>query len=174
MTTSENQRTRTRRPFEDTPVTADKSKAEIRAMLLKYGVEQFGIIEGPGRALIGFTHQGRTIRIEVPLPDPEAKPALRAPYSRTAASQKAALAKYAQEERRLWRVARTWILGQLEAVASGFKTFEEVFLADTVLVNGQTFATWAAPQLQRHAEQGQLPPLLPGSPPEALPERNRR
>ena len=37
-------------------------------------------------------------------------------------------------------------------VESGFKTFEEVFLSDTVLANGQTFATWAAPQLQRQAE----------------------
>jgi hypothetical protein len=110
------------------------------------------------------------VRTEVPLPDPEATPALRAPYSRTAANKKEAAAKYAQEERRLWRVVRTWILGQLEAVASGFKTFEEVFLADTVLANGQTFATWAAPQLQRQAEQGQLPPLLPGTPPKALPK----
>jgi hypothetical protein len=139
MRTRQDQRIRTRRPFEDTVVSADKSKAEIRAMLLKYGVEQFGVLEGPGRAVIAFTHQGRTIRIEVPLPD-TATPALRVASSQTAASKREAQAKYAQEERRLWRV---------------------------------TFSTWAAPQLERQAERGQLPPLLPGSRPEALPDGNR-
>jgi hypothetical protein len=151
---------RTRRPFEETTVPADRSKGEIRAMLLKYGVDQFGVLEEPGRALIGFRHQGRTYRIDVPLPTPE-KPALAPPRSRAAPDQKAARARYEQEERRIWRVVRAWILGQLEAVESGFKTFEEVFLADTVLTNGQTFFTWAAPQLEHQADSGQLPALLP-------------
>ena len=151
---------RTRRPFEETTVPVDRSKGEIRAMLLKYGVDQFGIMEEPGRALIGFRHQGRTYRIDVPLPTPEI-PALAPPRSRAATDPKAARARYEQEERRLWRVVRAWILGQLEAVESGFKTFEAVFLADTVLANGQTFFTWAAPQLEHQAQSGQLPALLP-------------
>lgn len=78
---------------------------------------------------IGFTAHGRTIRIEVPLPDPQ-RPPLRPSESRGAKAVQAALE---QEERRIWRAVRLWIFGQLEAIRSGIRTFEIAFLSDVVL-----------------------------------------
>lgn len=149
----------TRRAFEETTVSADKTKAEIRAMLLKYGAEQFGIIEGPGRAVIGFTAHGRTVRIEVPVPDPQ-RPPLPAPDARSRGA-KAVQAALDQEERRIWRAVRLWIFGQLEAIRSSIRTFEIAFLSDTVLPSGQTFSEWAEPQIERQVAAGEMPALLP-------------
>lgn len=144
-----------RRPFEETTVPADKSKSEIRAMLLRYGVEQFGIMEDAQQAVIGFRYAGRTIKIEVPMPPPLPKQGWKS-NAEMSRLRKA----WEQEERRLWRVVREWIHGQLEAVASGFRTFAAVFLADTVIGRGQTFAQWAEPQLAEMQRTGKMPELL--------------
>jgi len=151
-----------RKAFETTTVPPDKTKGEIRQMLLKYDVTQFGIMEEPCRALIGFRKGGRTVRLVIPLPD-RSLPA----FSKTGAvlgrGTPAALKAHDQEERRIWRAVRTWIFGQLEAVRSGIVTFEEVWLSHTVLPSGQTFSEWAAPQIEQEVIAGLMPHLLSGS-----------
>jgi len=151
-----------RRAFEDTTVSADKTKGEIRALLLKYGVTQFGIMEEPCRALIGFHKGGRTVRLIVPLPDKSLR-ALSKTGGHLPAGTPAALKVHEQEERRIWRAVRTWIFGQLEAVRSGIQTWEQVFLPWTVLSNGQTFSEWAEPQIEQEVSAGRMPRLLTGS-----------
>lgn len=121
-----------RRAFETTTVSTDKTKAEIRAMLLKYGADHFGIMEGHDRCLILFTCHARNVSIEVPMPVKKELSAWA-----TGAARKKQQEAWAQEERRLWRATRMWIFGQLEAVKSGIKTFEAVFLADTLLSSGE-------------------------------------
>ena len=148
-----------RRPYEDTTVSADRSKAEIREILLRYGAEQFGISEGHGHARLGFVAQGRLIRIDLGLPDRRHSAATKAGKWLRAGSA-AALSIHDQEERRLWRAVRAWIYAQLESVESGIRTFSEVFLADTVLPNGERFADWAAPQIEEQVEGGRMPRLL--------------
>lgn len=134
--------TERKKAFHTTKVEANKTKGQIRDLLVKYGATQFGIMEEEGRALVGFHAQGRTVRIEVPLP---------LPLSFNAKA----------EEMRIWRAVRAWIFAQLAAVDSGIKTFEEAFLADTVLPSGETFSHWAAPQIKTYLTQGQMPALLP-------------
>lgn len=143
-----------RRPYEDTPVAADKSKAEIRTLLLKYGVEQYGIMEDAHQAVIGFSRKGRTIRIEVPIPP---QPLLRDHWS-TAEKGRVRRA-WQQEEQRIWRVVFHWIKNQLEAVESGFRTFEQAFLPETVLTDGRTLGEWAEPQIDEMLRTGKLPRL---------------
>ena len=150
-----------RRAFEDTAVAANKTKMEVRDRLVKYGVQQFGIFEEPCRALIGFTHRGRTVKIEVPLPD-KALRATSKSGSYLAPGTPAALKAHEQEERRIWRAVRAWVFAQLEAVASGIVTWEEVFLPFTLLGNGQTVSEWYGRQLKELADGGKLPGLLHG------------
>ncbi len=149
-----------RRPYEDTTVSADRSKAEVREILLRYGATQFGIMEENGRAIVMFQVQGRLVRLEVPLPDRTDSAMTKAgKYLR--AGTAAALSFHDQEERRLWRATRAWIFGQVEAIESGIRTLEEVFLADILLPSGERFADWAAPQLERTVQAGEMPALLP-------------
>lgn len=155
-----------RRAYEDTTVSANQSKAEIRDLLVRYGAEQFGIMESADRAVIGFVAHGRLIRLEVALPDRRQAAATKAGKLLRAGSA-AALSVHDQEERRLWRATRSWIFAQLEAVESGIRTFENLFLGDTVLPSGETFAQWAEPQLAREIDAGRMPQLLsPSLPPE--------
>lgn len=53
---------------------------------------------------------------------------------------------------------------KLEAVAAGITTFEDEFLAHTLLPNGATVGEWAAPQIEAvYADGGRhMPALLPG------------
>lgn len=150
-----------RRAYEETTVSADKSKAEIRDLLLRYGADQFGIWEERGRAVLGFRAHGRTIRLEVPLPDRHEK-ALTKAGKYLGAGTPAARSVHEQEERRIWRAARAWIFAQLEAVESGIRTFSEVFLADTVLPDGRRFAAWAEAQIEEQIASGSMPSLLTG------------
>lgn len=151
-----------RRAFEDTTVPANKTKGEVRDLLAKYGVQQFGIIEEPCRALIGFTHRGRTVKIEVPLPDKGLRATSKS-GGYLAPGSPAALKAHEQEERRIWRAVRAWVFAQLEAVESGIVTFESVWLPWTVLVNGETFSEWAEPQIEREVQSGRMPHLLSGT-----------
>lgn len=151
-----------RKAYEETTVPANKTRGEVRDLLVKYGVEQFGIIEEPCRALIGFNHRGRTVKIEVPLPDRSLSAETKAGYYLSPGSP-GALKAHDQEERRIWRAVRAWIFAQLESVASGIQTWETVFLPFTVLPSGQTFAEWAEPQLEEEVRRGRMPRLLSGT-----------
>lgn len=65
-----------------------------------------------------------------------------------------------QEIRRLWRCLVLHIKANLEAVESGISKFEEVFLANILLPNGQTMGDTAIPQIAQSYKSGKMPPLL--------------
>ena len=52
-----------------TSVSVEKSKAEIERTLQRYGATQFAYGWDQKRAMIGFHHTGRAIRIALILPD---------------------------------------------------------------------------------------------------------
>ncbi len=148
-----------RRPYEDTTVSADRSKAEIREILMRYGAVQFGIVETSCRANIGFVVQGRCVKIDVDLPD-AADGAVAKGGKYVRAQTPAARSIHAQEQRRLWRAVRAWIFAQCEAVECGIKTMEELFLADVIMPSGERFAEWAAPEIEESFRAGRMPQLL--------------
>lgn len=129
----------------NTSVPVSRSRNEIENVLKRYGADQFVYGWRDKMAIIGFKANGRMINFELPLPDaslPESK--------------------YAQEERHLWRVLLLVIKAKLEAVESKVTTFENEFLAHTVLPNGQTFGQWANPQIEKACLENKMPKLLPG------------
>lgn len=112
---------------ENTSVPVARSVAEIEKTLDRYGVEGFMYAKSAARAGIAFTHKGRTIKLNVPLPKRDKyKP------------NKTGEAAWEKECRRLWRVLLLSIKADLEAIESGLKTFEDVYLAYTCLPNGST------------------------------------
>ncbi len=149
-----------RRAYAETTVAVVKSQAEIRGLLLKYGAEQFGILEEENvLAVIGFKAHGRTIRVEIPLPNKE-EGCCTASGKWLAAHSPGARSAHEQEERRIWRAARAWIYAQLEAVESGIKTFAEAFLADTVVPGGRRLSEWIAPVMEEAMAAGRMPSRL--------------
>lgn len=160
--------TRTRKPrapqpyAEGTTVPAEQSQMEIEKLLRRYGATTFGRGWRGNNALLGFEIKDRKLRVVLPLPTEEE---FRYDTLRRKRTNQQTEEAYAHETRRRWRSLLLVLKAQLEAVTSGILTIEEALMPWVVLPTGQTMAEWAAPQMARLYERGQIPDLLPGLPP---------
>lgn len=143
-----------------TDVSTDKSIAEIRRTLQRWGATQFLWGEEATRAVVAFQMRGRQVRFELPMPDRAAKEFTRTPTGRPRAATQAREA-HEQAVRQRWRALNLVIKAKLEAVEARVSTFETEFLSHTVLPNGRTVAEEIEPTVTRAYETQQMPELLP-------------
>ncbi len=149
---------------ENTEVPSDRSRAEIERTLARYGATQFVYgWQGP-EAMIGFQAHGRMIRFLLPLPDRAEMRFTHTPTRNHRRSDAQIAAAYEQAVRQSWRALALVIKAKLEAVETGITSFENEFLAHTLLPNGSTVGDWAAPQLEKAYASGTMPALLPALP----------
>ena len=148
-----------RRYAQNTTVASDRSRAEIERLLTNYGADQFLYGWQDGAAVIGFRHKGRSIRFHLPDANKEEFRKTAGNVTRTDVQLDVVMTK---ERKRRWRSLALAIKAKLEACATGIATFEDEFLAYTVLPNGQTVGQWAEPQLMAAYEHNKMPVgLLP-------------
>src|ERR1700683_1788171 len=137
----------------ETAVSSEKSQAELRKVLAKYGATKFGYLEETTRAAIMFEVAGRRIRFVIPLPDRTDQEFThtrhRQSYNRQRLSVDRQHERYEQAIRQRWRALVLAVKAKLAAVESGIATFEDEFLAYTMLPDGQTVGEWAHPQLEQ-------------------------
>ena len=146
-----------------TDVPADRSRAEIEKMMIRFGADQFVTgWERDGRAMIGFRVHNRMVRIFLPMPQPDDPLIALTPTGKVRSETQVAEA-HAAEARRRWRSLVLVIKAKLTAVEDGISTIEREFLADVLLADGTTLGEWAAPQLAATYETGRMPELMPGS-----------
>lgn len=152
----------------NTTVTVEKSRGEIERILQRYGCTKFVYGWEEQGAMIWFEAQGRRIKFVLPLPNPRDQRFThyrRGEYGALQVrSETAAQAQFEQACRSRWRALALIIKAKLEAVESGIVTFEDEFLAHTMLPSGETFGEWASPQFDAIYSGGGMPALLPGSP----------
>jgi hypothetical protein len=142
-----------------TEVTVDRSQTELRSTLRKYGADGLAMAETRDRAVVEFMANDRRIRFSLPLPT-ETDADLRrtkAGVTRSSAQLRSAVAA---EERRRWRALVMVVKAKLEAVESGIVTFEDEFLAQTVLPDNSTVAEQIQEPIRRAYIQGHVRPLL--------------
>jgi hypothetical protein len=134
-----------------TKVEMATTQNEIRRLLEKHGtVEGFAVAEQGGIAVLSFHMHDRRITFRMPVP-------------RLAPRDSARQASAAMSEsRRMWRALLLCIKAKLEGVASGIESFEDAFLAQTVLPSGETMGEYAARAIPQALQGRPLPPLLPG------------
>lgn len=142
---------------EHTIVSPEKSLQEIRQILKRYNATKFGMIEEADGVGIGFEMRDRRVRFMITLPKEGSVKVKVNGSNTTVASQPA----YEKSIRQRWRALVLVIKAKLEAVESGIETFEEAFMAQLVLPNGQTVGEWAAPQIAAAYTNNRMPPLLP-------------
>ena len=149
----------------DTGVPAERSRAEIEGLLLRYGADQFMYGIKPEAAVIAFRAQGRHVRFILPFPSPTERRFTHVKHARRYFEQERTEAQarsaWEQEIRARWRALALVIKAKLEAVETGIAEFEDEFMAHVVLPNGQTMSEHARPLIARAYESGQMPPLLP-------------
>jgi len=137
-----------------TTVSQERSRAEIESILWRYGASRFAYGWQGNSAMIAFEANRRRIRFILPFPtDTPRTPKGRRPLHPDKALD--------QEGRRRWRALVLAIKAKLEMVDSGIATFEDEFLAYTVLPNGSTVGEWITPQIESACNFGKMPPLLP-------------
>ncbi len=115
-------------------------------------------------AIIGFQAHGRMIRFLLPLPDRQSREFTHTPTRNHRRSDAQIAAAYEQAVRQRWRALALVIKAKLEAVEAGITSFEDEFLAHTLLPNGSTVGDWAAPQLEKAYASGAMPAMLPALP----------
>jgi hypothetical protein len=113
-----------------------------------------------GRAVVAFRMQGKMLRFVIPLPDQDAENFYRTPTGKRR-TPNAAREAYEQAVRQRWRALALVIKAKLEAVESGIETFEQAFLANILLPDGQTVGQWLVPQVEQAYLTGEMPALLP-------------
>lgn len=154
--------TRRRRYAENTSVSVEKSEAEIRGLLRRYGAEAYGQMEANGLAQIVFQLRERRIVFRVRLPERNEKRFLRSHGDQRARTPESAYAAWEQGCRQKWRALALCIKAKLEAVDAGIETFDQAFLAHVMLPDGRTVGDWAAEALPGALEGRPLPPLIEG------------
>lgn len=146
----------------NTSVPAEKTRAEIERVLTRYGATGFAYGWKASHARMEFEMRHRRVRVEVPLPDPEAEE-FRYGDSWRRRSDSATHAAYEQAVRQRWRAILLIVKAKLEAVESDILLFDDAWLAETVLPNGQTYGEFARPQIDQVYREQRMPPLLPGT-----------
>lgn len=142
----------------DTNVTSELSRIEIERVLIKYGADNFAYATSNGKALIGFTMQGRQVKFILPLPQ---KAEFRYTPTGRDRSEGSQYDAWEQACRQRWRALKLVIQAKLEAVECGISVFEDEFMSNIVLPSGQTVGDFMRPQIAEAYLSGKVPDMLP-------------
>jgi hypothetical protein len=145
----------------NTEVAVEKSRAEIERLLSQHRCSKFlaGIDHEAHRATVQFQAHGRIVKFEIELPDPADPKYKRIKNSRFERTPSGVAAVIAQEERTRWRALLLVIKAKLEAVESNIATFEDEFLAHTMLPNQRTVAEYIGPMIAEVYATGRMKAL---------------
>lgn len=144
----------------DTSVPVERSVAEIRKTVQKYGASNFGTMEEGRRAAVTFQFGGKRILIDILLPDPTDARFRRTPaqgFTRSPEQQREA---WEQACRSKWRALALIVKAKREVVEAGVTTIEEEFLPFFMLPGGGRVKDRVIPDLERALETGIVAPLL--------------
>lgn len=149
----------------DTDVSVEKSRSEIERLIIRYGATSTAFMNGPGRAMIAFEAKSRRIVFELPLPNQNDERFTHAVVGRsktpTLRTPERAMAVWEQACRQRWRALALVIKAKLEAVEAGISQFEDEFMANIVMPDGQTVSQHVRPKIALAYESGNMVPLLP-------------
>lgn len=120
-----------------TEISVSKSKADIEKLVTRYGADGIGTMTLGGTAQVAFRMKGRNILFRMGIPDNP------------------------QKERSIWRALLLTIKGKLESSECGIESFEDAFLANIVMPNGQTVSEMTRPVIASHYSGNTNIPLLP-------------
>ena len=128
-----------------TEVPVGQTRTEIDKLLQTHKATSVAFMFSVTRAIVLFELGGRRIKFDLPLPSVDEK-------------------GFEQRTRSRWRALLLCIKAKLESVESKIETFDEAFLAQTVMPDGQTVYEHTLPTIKQVYSTGQMRPLLPPPP----------
>lgn len=145
---------------EKTTVSVSSSKIEIERILARYGATGFMYGIKNDTAMIAFEAHNRHVRFILPLPNISDKEFRHTPSGRDR-NEKNIEDAYNQEVKRRWRTLALAIKAKLEVVETGIAEFEEEFMANIVMPNGQTISDSILPAIEEAYSTKKMVSLLP-------------
>jgi hypothetical protein len=145
-----------------TEVSSEASRMEIERTVRRYGAAAFtyGFSDAQQLALVEFLVKDRRVRFLLGMPDYSSREFTHTPAKGLRRSEAAQADAYEQAVRQRWRALNLVIKAKLEAVETGIVAFDEEFLAQIVLPNGQTVGEAVTPNIARIYELGEVPTEL--------------
>ncbi len=140
---------------EGTTVEVSKSRGEMMELLRRHGATHFGFGTEPDREVIVFQLFGLRYRFEVLIPTLKQMTAEAGPRQDPAALLD-------REWKRRWRARLLYLKALLEFAEGDPDEAKRLLMSQLLLPDGQTIATWAAPQIEAIYARGKMPPLLEG------------
>ena len=149
-----------------TAVPVDRSLAEIRKDVTRFGASAFQFGESESAGIIAFEAKGRKVKMMLPLPNR---------YDRAFTHRKInqhggevqngpelQLERWMQACAEHWRALAAVVKAKLIAVDAGITTFEEEFLAHVVMPDGRTVHEHSKARIEIAYTTGEVTPLLEG------------
>ncbi len=154
-----------RRYASGTAVATERSQAEIKKTLQRYGADNVTIGESmaQGVALIQFLHRDLPCEIRVKLPRAQEERFHLTPGRRRRRTGEAARKAWADECRRKWRVLLMLIKAKLEAIEEEVISPQEALLPWLMLPNGQNVSQALEKTWDKILEGGDVGQLLIGT-----------
>lgn len=115
--------------YSGTNVPIEKSQAEIRTMLRRYGADSFSFGETRGHAEVQFRHGALAVRMRVPIRELTEDEIRAEPSLARQGVYKVLEQGVEVSARRVWRVLYWLLKTRMEAIEAGVETFAEAFLA---------------------------------------------
>lgn len=145
----------------NTDVSSDRSRSEIERILTRYGADAFAYARQGRSSMISFQMQNRRVKFVIEMPDPGSREFTHTETGRQRKSVYQVEKAYEQATRQKWRALALVIKAKLEAVESGISEFEEEFLANIMLPDGQTVGSYSIPRIAKIYDDGEMVALLP-------------
>jgi hypothetical protein len=148
---------------QNTEVSSDKSRLEIERTLIRFGASGFLYGWQGSFAQVMFEMHGRRLKFMLKLPNRE--DFTETPSRGYARSPRQVEQAYEQAVRQKWRALFLAIKGKLVSVDDGIEVFEDAFMANIVLPDGETVGDWMKPQIAQAYETKRMPRMvlaLPG------------
>jgi hypothetical protein len=149
---------------ENTEVAVEKSIGEIVGLIKRAGADRVAQYEEPGRISIQFFLHERLLKFTVRLPSLGDLPTR--DHRGYALTNEQMIKRRDQRHRQRARALLLVIKAKLESVESGVESFEEAFLANVVMSDGQTLYERVAEPIALEYQTGEVRPnmLLLGGP----------
>ncbi len=143
---------------QNTQVSTDRSLSEIKSTLMRYGADQFAVMESRDSASVAFTYSARHVRFDLAMPRRDDEAFTRTPTGKARVAS-AAESEWEKACRQRWRALALVVKAKLEAVEAGISTFDQEFFAHLVLPGGKSVFEQVAPAVAK-AIEGDPAPLL--------------
>lgn len=145
----------------NTEVSAERSIAEIRNTLKRFGASGFvfGEHDEPPRAFLEFEMQRRRVRFLLPMPQ---RDDFKLNSYGNRRPETAIQKDFDQAIRQRWRSLALVVKAKLVAVDDKIVSFEQEFAMHFVMNSGATIYETLKPSLNEICEQSKLPPMLSG------------